>query len=132
MVEIMNRQCPFLVQQQDCPLKGCGPPPTPYLPLPSKEMLQKTDDFKHESGAGFDGKVVIKKRQQRKWMKGIENRCRSAVEANPSCVHLNESEGDQTKWPLLSPFTIQAALSHSVLLKLLNFRGILHLSITLH
>lgn len=65
---------------------------------------------------GFDGKVVIKKGNTEKRMKGRENRCRSAVEANPSCVHLNESKGDQTKWPHC-PFAIQVALSNSMLLK---------------
>lgn len=71
-------------------------PPPPRPSLPSMKVLQKTDYLKHEAGSDLMGTVVIK-RQRWKWMNAIESKCRSAVEDSPSCDHLNESEGDQTK-----------------------------------
>lgn len=60
----------------------------------------------------------LKKSQHKKQLKDWASRCRSEVEANPSCVHLNESEGDLNQSGLpLGQFTIQVAQSHSLLLK---------------
>lgn len=59
-------------------------------------------------------------------MKGIESRCRSAVEANPPCVHLNESKGDQTKWPPLAHLQFKQAAQPASVIRLQNTVTIWH------